>query len=144
MSDFQLPDAKANKEVSLFDARPFFEKTLVYGLQHGIINQAKLDAIQSEAPKGMVQIARYFGSEFLRPELEKARERIVNLVSMNLEYHSAGDLQKAAERIMAGEMDYRIELWTGDEIQEFAESFNALIQQLQDKQKITLQDLSGL
>ena len=99
MSDFQLPDAKANKEVSLFDARPFFEKTLVYGLQHGIINQAKLDAIQSEAPKGMVQIARYFGSEFLRPELEKARERIVNLVSMNLEYHSAGDLQKAAEAL---------------------------------------------
>ena len=25
----------------------------------------------AEAPKGMVQIARYFGSEFLRPELEQ-------------------------------------------------------------------------
>ncbi|MDD5225887.1 MAG: ATP-binding protein [Candidatus Omnitrophica bacterium] len=44
-------------------------------------------------------------------------------------------LQKATERIMAGEMNYRIELWTGDEIQEFAESFNDLIERLQEKQK---------
>ena len=55
--------------VSLFDARPFFEKALAYGIQHGIIAPAKLEAINAEAPKGMVQIARYFGSEFLRPEL---------------------------------------------------------------------------
>ena len=47
----------------------------------------------------MVQIARYFGSEFLRPELEKARARIVNLVSMNLELLSEGDLHKAAEAL---------------------------------------------
>ncbi|HPH14018.1 MAG TPA: hypothetical protein PLC34_09500, partial [Burkholderiaceae bacterium] len=60
----------AAQTVALFDARPFFEKALAYGLQHGIIDQARLDAIQTEAPKGMVQIARYFGSEFLRSELE--------------------------------------------------------------------------
>ena len=89
----------AAQTVALFDARPFFEKALAYGLQHGIIDQAKLDAIQTEAPKGMVQIARYFGSEFLRPELEKARERIVNLVSLNLEHNSAGDLRKAAQAL---------------------------------------------
>jgi hypothetical protein len=64
-----------------------------------LIDQAKLDAIQTEAPKGMVQIARYFGSEFLRPELEKARDRIVNLVSLNLELGSGGDLRKAAEAL---------------------------------------------
>ncbi len=91
--------APAAQTVSLFDARPFFEKALAYGLQHGIVNQAKLDAIQVEAPKGMVQIARYFGSEFLRPELERARERIVNLVSLNLELHSGGDLRRAAEAL---------------------------------------------
>ena len=85
--------------VSLFDARPFFEKALVYGLQHGLIDQAKLEAIQTEAPKGMVQIARYFGSEYLRPELEKAKERLVNLVSLNLEHHSNGDLRRAAEAL---------------------------------------------
>jgi hypothetical protein len=85
--------------VSLFDARPFFEKALVYGVQHGILDSAKLEAIRNDAPKGMVQIARYFGTEFLRPELEKARDRIVNLVSLYLEDSSGGDLQKAAESL---------------------------------------------
>ena len=82
--------------VSLFDARPFFEKALAYGVQHGIIDQTKLDAICQDAPKGMVQIARYFGTEFLRPELEKARDRIINLVSLHLESSSGGDLRVAA------------------------------------------------
>jgi len=94
----QVPTPEA-QTVALFDARPFFEKALAYGLQHGIIDQAKLDAMQTEAPKGMVQIARYFGSEFLRAELEMARVRIVNLVSLNLEHNSAGDLRKAAEAL---------------------------------------------
>jgi hypothetical protein len=47
----------------------------------------------------MVQIARYFGSEFLRPELEKAKDRIVNMVSLTLEIQSGGDLRKAAEQL---------------------------------------------
>ena len=85
--------------VSLFDARPFFEKALVYGLQHGIISPEKIEAINNDAPKGMVQIARYFGSEFLRPELEKARDRMVNLVSLYLEHSTDGDLQLAAESL---------------------------------------------
>ncbi len=92
-------EASAAPGIALFDARPFFEKALAYGVQHGLIDEAKLDAIATEAPKGMVQIARYFGSEFLRPELEKARERIVNLVSLNLEHSSGGDLRKAAEAL---------------------------------------------
>ncbi len=91
--------APADQTVALFDARPFFEKALAYGLQHGIIDPAKLGAIELEAPKGMVQIARYFGSEFLRPELERARERIVNLVSLNLELNSNGDLRHAAQAL---------------------------------------------
>jgi len=95
-----LPLAEPDHQViALFDARPFFEKALAYGLQNGIIDQAKLESIQVEAPKGMVQIARYFGSEFLRPELEKARERIVNLVSLNLEHTCNGDLRKAAQTL---------------------------------------------
>ncbi|MES1979486.1 MAG: hypothetical protein V4451_15700 [Pseudomonadota bacterium] len=85
--------------ISLYDARPFFEKALQYGIQNGIIDQAKLDAICTDAPKGMVQIARYFGSEFLRPELETARARIVNLVSLYLESTSGGDLRQAAESL---------------------------------------------
>ena len=98
MSDSTTPDGAA-QTVALFDARPFFEKALAYGLQHSLIDRAKLDAIQTDAPKGMVQIARYFGSEFLRPELERARDRIVNLVSLNLEHSSGGDLRRAAEAL---------------------------------------------
>ena len=90
------PQPESMQGVSLFDARPFFEKALVYGVQHGLIDQAKLDAIAEEAPRGMVQIARYFGSEYLRPELEKARDRLVNLVSLHLQDASSGDLRVAA------------------------------------------------
>ena len=85
--------------VSLYDTRPFFEKALVFGVQNGIIDQQKLDAIGNDAPKGMVQIARYFGTEFLRPELEKAKDRIINLVSLYLENSSGGDLRLAAESL---------------------------------------------
>ena len=85
--------------ISLYDARPFFEKALQYGVRRGIIGPEKLDAMGVEAPKGMVQIARYFGNEFLRPELEKARDRMVNLISLYLECTSAGNLQQAAESL---------------------------------------------
>lgn len=85
--------------ISLYDSRPFFEKALQYGVQHGIIPPAKLEAIESEAPKGMVQIARYFGSEYLRPEIEQAKLRIVNLVSLCLEHNTGGNVQLAAESL---------------------------------------------
>lgn len=85
--------------VALFDARPLFEQALVYGVKHGILSASKLDAIATEAPKGMVQIARYFGSEFLRPDLERARERLVNLVSLALQHSSQGDLRLAAQSL---------------------------------------------
>jgi hypothetical protein len=94
MSEIATPQA-----LSLFDARPFFEKALAHGVQHGLIDQAKLDAIGADAPKGMVQIARYFGTEFLRPELELAKDRMVNLVSLYLEHSSGGDLGHAAEAL---------------------------------------------
>ena len=85
--------------IALHDGRPFLEKTLAYGIAHGLLTQDKLDAINTDAPKGMVQIARYFGTEFLRPELERARERMVNLVSLYLESSCNGDLQSAAESL---------------------------------------------
>lgn len=85
--------------VALFDARPFFEKALAYGVQHNIISHGRVEAMGQEAPKGMVQIARYFGSEFLRPELEQARARLVNLISLYLEHSSGGDLRLAAQAL---------------------------------------------
>lgn len=90
---------EATAAVSLYDARPFFEKALVYGVQNNIIDTAKLEAIAADAPKGMVQIARYFGNENLRPELEKAKDRMVNLVSIYLQSSCSGELRQAAQQL---------------------------------------------
>ena len=83
--------------IAVFDARPFFAKALAYGVQHRLLDTDKLAAMRAEAPKGMVQIARYFGTEYLRPELEKAKERMVNLISLHLQLASGGNLHHAAE-----------------------------------------------
>ncbi|MES2073722.1 MAG: hypothetical protein V4488_25435 [Pseudomonadota bacterium] len=85
--------------VSLFEDRPFFERALRLGVQQGILDQAKLAAIETDAPKGMVQIAETFGSKYLRPEIETARKRIVNLVSLYLAVTAADDLEVAAKLI---------------------------------------------
>jgi hypothetical protein len=92
-------DEDESLAVALFDGRAFFAKALVYGVQHGILHPDKLEAMCVEAPKGMVQIARYFGSEYLRPEVEKAKDRLVNLVSLHLESSTGGDLKRAAESL---------------------------------------------
>ena len=85
--------------VALFDARPFLEKALQHGLRRGVLSPEKLATICEEAPKGIVQIARYFGTEYLRPELELARDRLVNLVSLYLEDSTGGDLDRAAQEL---------------------------------------------
>jgi hypothetical protein len=95
----QVLAIESAQSVALFDERPFFEKALAYGIAQGVLDAARLQAMQAEAPKGLVQIARYFGSEFLRPELEKARARFVNLISLNLELQSAGKLHAAAQML---------------------------------------------
>jgi hypothetical protein len=100
-ADAPVTDGKraADGGVALFDERPFFEKALAYGVAHGLIGAERLEALRTEAPKGMVQIARYFGTEYLRPDLEKACERMVNLVSLYLQDSCDGDLQRAAQAL---------------------------------------------
>ena len=93
------PKQAAERGMALFDERPFFEIALTHGVRHGLIDADKLASIRADGPKGMVQIARYFGSEFLRPELEKAKDRLVNLVSLQLQHSSGGDLQVAAQAL---------------------------------------------
>lgn len=85
--------------LAVSDDRPFFEKALRHGVQQGVISAEKIATITQEAPKGIVQIAETFGSKYLRPEIESARKRIVNLVSLYLEETSGGDLQVAANLI---------------------------------------------
>ena len=83
--------------VALHDARSFFERTVAHGAAHGILSGEKIASLHADAPKGMVQIARYFGTEFLRPELERARERMVNFISLHLQEVSDGDLAQSAQ-----------------------------------------------
>lgn len=85
--------------LSVYDDRPFFEVALRHGVRFAIISRAKIEAIESEAPKGLVQIADAFGSKYLRPEIETARKRIVNLASLYLLESSQGDLDIAAKLI---------------------------------------------
>jgi len=82
--------------LATFDNRPFFDKALRYGVQQGILTPAQLQNIQEGFSKGIVQIANFFGTAHLRPELELALHRMVNLVSLYLEDMSEGDLQIAA------------------------------------------------
>lgn len=82
--------------LTTFDNRPFFDKALRHGVQQGIITPERLHSIQTDFSKGIVQIANYFGTAHLRPELELALKRMVNLVSLYLEDLSGGDLRIAA------------------------------------------------
>ncbi|HQT32917.1 MAG: hypothetical protein ACYC39_13150 [Thiobacillus sp.] len=82
--------------LTIFDNRPFFDKALRYGVAQDLIPPGRLQSLQEEFSKGIVQIANFFGTAHLRPELELALHRMVNLVSLYLEDMSEGDLQIAA------------------------------------------------
>jgi hypothetical protein len=82
--------------LAAFDGRPFFERALHYGVRHGHLDAARLQTIETDMARGMVQIARYFGTEYLRPELELALRRMVMLMSLYLEDLADGDEQMAA------------------------------------------------
>ena len=89
-------------EMAAYDARPFFEKVLDFGAREGLLADAIIGAMRAEGPKGMVQIADFFGTAFLRANLEEARLRIVTLASLYLEEFSGGDLLKAARSLRDG------------------------------------------
>ena len=77
----------AIKSTSLatFDQRGFFDKALRYGVQQNIIAPERVKNMEGElAPKG-VQIANYFGTAHLRPELELPLQRMIKLISLCLE-----------------------------------------------------------
>lgn len=88
--------AQASSAIATVDNRRFFERALTFGLSEGIITPDRLATILEDGPKGMVQIANHFGTAHLRTDLENARDRMTNLISLHLENHSGGDLQLAA------------------------------------------------
>lgn len=77
------------------DARPYFERVLTRGLSDRLIDGSRLAALRSEGAKAIVQLATYFGTPNLRPELEAARTRLVTLVSLALEAESGGNVDTA-------------------------------------------------
>lgn len=88
--------APTSSVIATLDQRPFFDKALRYGVDQKIIPSERLALIQEEFAKGIVQIANYFATAHLRPELELALHRMVNLISLSLEQMSGGNLQIAA------------------------------------------------
>ncbi|MEM4990575.1 hypothetical protein V8G57_24520 [Collimonas sp. H4R21] len=88
-----------HRNIEVVDKRPFFEKTLGFGLKNRILDQEKCRAMIADAAKGTVQVAAFFGTSHLHTDLENARQRIVNLISLYLEHTFSGDLQKAAQSL---------------------------------------------
>ena len=82
--------------VALVDDRPFFEKAVRYGLEHGILKPEHIGRMEADGPKGIVQIADHFGTAYLRTDLESATVRMANLISLYLEDFANGDLRTAA------------------------------------------------
>lgn len=92
-----MPDN--NRNIEVIDKRPFFEKTLCFGIENRILDQEKCRSIIHDGAKGTVQVATYFGSSHLHTDLENARQRIVNLVSLYLEHTYNDNLLKAAQSL---------------------------------------------
>ena len=88
--------APASNALATVDHRPFFDVALRYGVDQKIISAERLTAIQEEFAKGIVQIANFFATAHLRPELELALHRMVNLISLYLAEMSGGNQQTAA------------------------------------------------
>ncbi|MBT9539157.1 MAG: hypothetical protein IV098_04700 [Thiobacillus sp.] len=90
------PMATGLSGLAAYDGRPFFDKALHHGVKQGMIAPERLRVIQADFAKGIVQIANYFGTAYLRPDLELAVRRMVHLMSLYLEEFSGGDLPRAA------------------------------------------------
>ncbi|HEY8023113.1 MAG TPA: hypothetical protein VIF60_01015 [Burkholderiaceae bacterium] len=88
-----------NRNVATVDRRPFFEKALCYGVQSGLIDPIKCDMIMRDGAKGTVQVAQHFGTSHIYSDLDNARRRIVNLVSLYLEDQYGNNLARAAESL---------------------------------------------
>lgn len=87
----------AKTHLATVDTRPIFEQALSHGRALGLIDDERLAGIRREGAKGIVQLAKFFSSEHLRPALEDARIRLVTLVSLALELDSGSNLSLAVD-----------------------------------------------
>ncbi len=72
-----------------FNNQPLVLQALQFGVKNNTINPDRLVQIHLEIPKAVVQIAKYFGTEYLRPDLEIGLLRFLNLASLGLLQYSA-------------------------------------------------------
>lgn len=87
------------RSVATVDKRPLFEKALCFGVQTALIDPIKLQLIISDGAKGSLQVADYFGTSHLFTDLENARKRIVNLISLYLADQCGDNLERAAQSL---------------------------------------------
>jgi hypothetical protein len=77
----------------------YFEQAIRHGRA---TNRLPLDAVAQysrDAPKGIVQLADYFGSAYLRENLEKAAKYLVFAASLGLEYRAKSNFDEALSLI---------------------------------------------
>lgn len=86
----------SKSNLATVDTSPYFERALRHAIEHGVVDAARLEAMKREGAKGVVQLAAFFSTAHLRPELEAARTRLVTLVSLCLEVESGRKLDTAA------------------------------------------------
>ena len=89
----------SQKTIARIDNRPFFEKVLTYAVQSNLIEQEAIDRMVLDAAKGTVQVAAHFGSSHLHADLDNARIRVVNLVSLYLQESCNEDIDRAAKSL---------------------------------------------
>ena len=75
---------------------PYFEQVVQEGLAKGWLCLADIDRYGARAPNAIVQLAQYFSTPYLRPELERAKGLLVHAVSLGLEHASESNPQFAA------------------------------------------------
>lgn len=88
-----------NNGLAAIDKRPYFDKALAYGVEQKIIDKTGCATLITDAAKGTIQVADYFGTSHLFTGLDSARRRIVTLVSLYLAYQFDADLAQAAKSL---------------------------------------------
>lgn len=88
------------------DDRTLFEKAWVQGIATGVIDSDVSARITRDGARAMRQYACLMGSDYLRPDLERAMRTMLGLINLHLEYESGNDVDRAARSIAVNGIGY--------------------------------------
>ncbi|MEI7678183.1 MAG: hypothetical protein WCK07_02200, partial [Betaproteobacteria bacterium] len=88
------------------DDRTLFEKAWVQGIATGVIDSDVSARITRDGAKAMRQYACLMGSDYLRPDLERAMRTMLGLINLHLEYETGNDVDRAARSIAVNGIGY--------------------------------------